>query len=109
MGPTASITDANITSTCSTNAKGKSICVLQCPTGMSLLGRNKQKMKCKCPRQSNGTRTCGWILRKSFIDAAGLGGLACTGTATGGGNGGGGAAPATNAPVTNAPVTNAPV
>ena len=61
-------------------------------------------------RQSNGQRTCGWILRKSFIDAAGLGGLACTGTAVSGG-GGVAVAPATNAPTpaTEAPVTAAPV
>merc|ERR1712176_48768 len=102
--PTTSLTDANISASCSVNHKGKHICMMSCPTGMSLLGKNRQKMKCKCPRQSNGQRTCGWILRKSFIDAAGLGGLACTGTAVSGG-GGVAASPATNASVaTNAPV-----
>merc|ERR1711935_393292 len=52
---------------------------------MKILGGKKLKLKCKCPRQSNGVRQCGWIAHKNFVDASFISALTCTGTSTGGG------------------------
>ena len=68
----------------------------RCANGGKILGGKKLKLKCKCPRQSNGQKVCGWVGRKAFWDAATITGLTCdggssstgsTGTTTGTGGG----------------------
>ena len=68
----------------------------RCANGGKIIGGKKLKLKCKCPRQSNGQKVCGWVGRKAFWDAATISGLTCdggssssgsTGTTTGTGGG----------------------
>merc|ERR1712176_1730687 len=78
------VTDTNVSMACSVNSKNIKTCLMTCPAGMKILGGKKLKLKCKCPRQSDGSRTCGWIGKRSFMSEAAITGLTCTGTATGG-------------------------
>ena len=71
------------------------MCLATCANGGKILGGRKLKLKCKCPRQANGQKVCGWVGRKAFWDAATITGLTCeggsssgsTGTTTGTGTG----------------------
>lgn len=75
--PTSS--DANLSMDCAINTKGFNVCMARCTNGGKILGGKKLKLKCKCPRSSNGTRTCGWIGRKSIWTGAQLSSLTCEG------------------------------
>ena len=55
------------------------MCLARCANGGKILGGKKLKLKCKCPRQSNGQKVCGWVGRKAFWDAATISGLTCDG------------------------------
>ena len=45
-----SSTDTNVNFSCSLNSKGFNVCTATCLNGGKIFGRQKMKLKCRCPR-----------------------------------------------------------
>ena len=55
------------------------MCMVTCGNGGKILGFSKLKLKCKCPRQSNGQKVCGWIGRQASWPAETISSFTCEG------------------------------
>merc|ERR1712048_727748 len=73
--------DTNVSMSCSTNARNVKKCLATCPAGMKIQGGKKLNLKCRCPKQADGNKVCGWIGRNGFLLPAEIQALTCTGTA----------------------------